>query len=108
MSTDAVKKFLDLAQSDTDLNEQMRKVVADRGEESSFELVELAAGHDCEFTATELVEYLAAGKANAELSEAELETVSGGISYLRTLLGRRANIFTPSLMTKRKKADPGS
>ena len=108
MSTDAVKKFLELAQANSELNNQMKTVVAERGEESSFELVELAASHDCEFTATELVEYLTAGKAKAELSDADLETVTGGISYLRTLLGRRANIFSPSLMTKREQSDPGS
>lgn len=48
MSTDAVKKFLELAQANSELNDQMKTVVAERGEESSFELVELAASHDCE------------------------------------------------------------
>jgi predicted ribosomally synthesized peptide with nif11-like leader len=106
MSTDAVKKFLDLAQADSGLREQVSKVVAERGEESSFELVELAATHGCEFTATELIEYVATRKAGAELSEAELEAVAGGITDIRAILGRQENFFTPNLMSKRKTADP--
>jgi hypothetical protein len=42
----------------------------------------------------------------AELSEAELETVAGGITDIRAILGRQENFFTPRLMTKRKTADP--
>ena len=106
MSTEAVTKFLELAQADAGLGDQVKAVIAERGEESSFELVELAAKHGWDFTATELIECLAAGNTNAELSDAELETVAGGISYLRTLLGRRENLFGISLLSKRKTADP--
>ncbi len=106
MSTDAVKKFLEMAQADSELRNQVSAVVAERGEESSFELVELAARFGCEFTATELVEYISKSNAGAELSEAELETVAGGITNLRTLLGRQAGFFTPSLTTKRQTSDP--
>ncbi len=51
MSTDAVKKFLELAQANSELNDQMKTVVAERGEESSFELVELAAQKPAKKTA---------------------------------------------------------
>ena len=106
MSVEAVTKFLELANSDAGLGDQVRAVIAERGEESSFELVELAAKHNCEFTATEFMECLAAGKANSELSEAELETVAGGITYLRTLLGRQSIPFNIGLTTKRQTSDP--
>lgn len=103
MSIEAVTKFLEKAHTDAALGDQVKTVIAERGEESSFELVELAAKHDFEFTATEFMQCVAAGKADAELSESELETVAGGISYLRTILGRRDNPFGTNLMNARKK-----
>jgi predicted ribosomally synthesized peptide with nif11-like leader len=106
MSTDAVKKFFQLAQQDAELLDRIKSAVAERGEESSFELVELASGYGCEFTATELVEYFATGNGGLELSEAELEAVSGGILDIRGTLGRMASILKPSLMTKRETEPP--
>jgi predicted ribosomally synthesized peptide with nif11-like leader len=106
MSTDGVKKFFELTQTDTALMDKVKATVAERGEESSFELVELAAGYDCKFTATELVEHLASGDAGVELSEAELEVVAGGVLDVRGTLGRMAKIISPSLMTKREKEEP--
>ncbi len=106
MSTEAVKKFLDLAQADSDLRDKVKTVVNERGEESSFELVELAASHGCEFTATELAEYVVSMNAGAELSEVELESVAGGIVDIRAIMGSRKSYFSPILMSKRKTADP--
>jgi predicted ribosomally synthesized peptide with nif11-like leader len=106
MSIEAVTKFLEQAQTDDALGNRVKTVITERGAESSFELVELAAKHNFEFTATELMECLAGGKVNTELSEVELENVAGGISYLRTLLGRRDNPIGSFLADKRKTADP--
>lgn len=103
MSIQAVTKFLEKAHADTALGDQVKSVIAERGEESSFELVELAAKHDFEFTATEFMQCVATGNANAELSEAELEAVAGGISYLRTILGRKDNPFGDGIMLPREK-----
>ncbi len=114
MSTEAVRKFLELAQQDADLLGKVKVAVAERGEASSFELVELAAGYGCEFTATELVEHLVGGDVGPiELSDAELEAVTGGLTGavggtmdIRTHLGRIKKTMTPDLMTKRETAEP--
>lgn len=115
MSVDAVRKFFELAHQDADLLKKVKDAVAKRGEASSFELVEIAAGYGCEFTATELVEHLVGtNAATVELSGAELETVTGGLTGtigartdIRTFLGRIEKTLTPGLMTKRE-TDPGS
>lgn len=101
MSTEAVKKFVGMALQDAELLNKLKAVVAERGEESSFEIVRMAEGYGCDFTATELVEYLAEGKTDLELSEAELETVTGGMTDVRTSLGRIKKTMSPGLMTKR-------
>ena len=106
MSAEGVKKFLELAQLDDQLMDKIMMAVTERGEEASFELVELAAGYGYEFNATELIETLASGDAGLELSEAELEAVSGGILDIRGALGRIKKTITPSLMDARKTADP--
>lgn len=110
MSSDAVRKFLELARNDADLLNKVKDAVAERGEASSFELVEIAAGYGYEFTATQLVEHLVSDSAETvELSEAELEAVTGGLTStaggttnIRTALGRIKKTITPGLMTKRE------
>ena len=102
MSSEGVKKFLELAQLDVELMDKVKTAVTERGEASSFELVEMAAGYGYEFTATELVEHLASGDAEVELSEAELEVVTGGVLDVRGTLGRIKKTIIPSLMTKRE------
>ena len=106
MGAEGVKKFLDLAQLDDQLMNKILVAVSERGEEASFELVELAAGYGYEFTATELIETIASGDTGLELSEAELEAVTGGILNIRGSLGRIQKTITPSLMTKRESEPP--
>jgi predicted ribosomally synthesized peptide with nif11-like leader len=115
MSADAVRKFLELARQDAALLGKVREAVAKRGEASSFELVEIAAEYGCEFTATELVGHLTSASAETiELSEAELEAVTGGLTSttggtadIRTTLGRIKKTMTPGLMTKRETEPDG-
>jgi len=102
MSAEAVKRFLALAQTDGELLNKVKTAVAERGEESGFEVVEIAAGYGCEFTATELAEHLAAGNLDLELSESELEAVTGGIMNVRLKGGRIKKTISPGLMATRK------
>lgn len=102
MSAHSVNEFFERAVRDPDLMEKIKAAVAERGEESSFEIVDLAAEHGFEFTATELVEHLAEGNSEVELSGAELETVTGGVTDIRSSLGRIKKTLNPGLMTNRK------
>ena len=76
--------------------------MAERGEQSELELVELAAGYGYHFDATELVEHLVHGSTGMELTEAELEAVTGGITGGDETLGRTKKTLMPGLMTKRE------
>lgn len=115
MSVDSVRKFLELAQKDTDLLNKVKGAVAERGEASSFELVDMAAGYGYRFTATELVEHLVHNNVDGvELSDAELEAVTGGLTGgiggamdIRAHLGRIKKTMTPGLMINREKEPPG-
>ena len=114
MSADSVRKFLELAHKDSELLKRIKGAVADRGEASSFELVDLAAGYGYQFTATELVEQLVGmDLEEVELSEVELEAVTGGLTSgtgspgdIRAHLGRIKKTMTPGLMTKRESEPP--
>ena len=114
MSTDSVRKFLELAHHDPELLKKIKGAVAERGEASSFELVDLAAGYGYQFTATELVEHLVGNEVEeVELSEVELEAVTGGLTggsgssgSVSAHLGRIKKTMTPGLMTKRESEPP--
>jgi len=102
MSAEAVNRFLGRVSGDPSLQTKVKSAIADRGEAAAFELVEMATELGFTFTATELGEHLAKHPGELELSEAELETVAGGL-----LMARRKD--DASLVVKRrKKEDPDS
>ena len=78
MSSDTVKDFFAKAASDTEIHEQVKKALEERGEMAPFEIVDIAAALGFTFTATELREHFASTP-EGELDDADLEAVSGGL-----------------------------
>ena len=110
MSAEAVTKFLDHVAKDNELGEEIRGIIAEREEQAAFELVDFAANRGYEFTATELRKHLAdLQQKTAELSEAELEAVAGGLmtnlgrTSIRILMGRKAFSDVRASRKRRKK-----
>ena len=96
MSAEAVNRFLGRVSGDPKLQARVKSAIAERGEAAAFELVEMATELGFSFTATELGEHLAKHPGEIELSEAELETVAGGL-----LMARRKD--DENLVVKRRK-----
>jgi len=78
MSFQAITNFFQQVAEDTDLKQTVQAALDDREEAAAFEIVDVAKAHGCDFTATELREYLAADSSDLELSEDQLEVVAGG------------------------------
>ena len=81
----AINSFFKQVGENADLKNTVAAALEDRPVAAAFEIVDIAKAHGCEFTATELREYLAADSTDAELSEEQLEAVAGGLLSLRSL-----------------------
>ena len=79
MSAEAVRRFWNDVDEDTALRQGVEALFSagDSPQASAAAIVEVAAKHGYEFTADELKQHVAANA--AELSDAELEAVSGGM-----------------------------
>ena len=85
MSFQAVTSFFELVAADSELRDLVQAALDHRAEAAAFEIADLGAERECEFTATELREYLAAQSADAELSDEQLAVVAGGVLQVRAL-----------------------
>ena len=85
MSFDAITTFFVKVQADPALHARVQAALDERGEAAAYEIVDIAAGEECSFSATELREYIAAGSPDGELSEEQLEAVAGGVLNIRML-----------------------
>ena len=81
----AVNDFFKKVGEDPELRSTVEAALIGRPIAAAFEIVDIARAHGCDFSATELREYLAAGAADAELSDQQLEAVAGGILSIRAL-----------------------
>lgn len=81
----AINSFFQQVGQSTDLRHSVETALEDRPLAAAFEIVDIARAHGCDFTATELREYLASPSPDAELSEDQLETVAGGLMFVRAL-----------------------
>ena len=94
MSADAVRRFWHDVDEDTALRHGVEALITPDNppQASAAAIVEMAAQHGYDFTVEELKQHVAA--ASAELSDAELEAVSGGIGAgkLLSLKGSMVNI----------------
>ena len=80
MSREAVEKFYETIAQDEDLQNSMREATDETG---FLDLaVQLGGDHECEFTKDELSAHMNAlqKSMDAELSDAELEQVAGGLA----------------------------
>lgn len=86
MSFQAITSFFQQVAEDPDLKDTVQAALDERAEAAAFEIVDVAKGQGCDFTATELRAYLAADSSDLELSEDQLEVVAGGgLLQVRTL-----------------------
>ena len=85
MSFHAITTFFEEVAEDSSLKQDVQTALDNRAEAAAFEIVDIAMAHGCEFTATELREYLAAQAPDIELSEDQLEAVAGGLLKVRAL-----------------------
>lgn len=81
----AINSFFQQVGQSTELRTSVEAALEDRPLAAAFEIVDIAKAHGCDFTATELREYLASESSDAELSESQLEAVAGGLLFVRTL-----------------------
>lgn len=85
MSFQAITTFFRRVGESPELRSRVQKSLDRRPEAAAFEIVDVARAHGCDFTATELREYLAAERSDLELSDEQLEAVAGGVLQLRAL-----------------------
>jgi predicted ribosomally synthesized peptide with nif11-like leader len=79
-----ITSFFKSVSEDSDLEGKVQSALDQRAEAAAFEIVRIAKDHGCDFSATELRQYLASESSDVELSEEQLEAVAGGVRYLRT------------------------
>ena len=85
MSFEAITTFFQKVESNDELRQRVQTALDDRDEAAVYEIVDIAPAEECMFSATEFREYIAAGSADGELSEKQLEAVAGGVLNLRKL-----------------------
>jgi hypothetical protein len=85
MSFQAITTFFHTVSADARLEARVRTALESRAEAAAFELVDIARAQGCDFTATELREYLVAQESDVELSEGQLDAVAGGLLQVRAL-----------------------
>jgi predicted ribosomally synthesized peptide with nif11-like leader len=99
VSNDAIRKFLEKADGETELQDRLEAALAeDKNGVASF--LEVAAESGFEFTADEFLEAMedmGMGKDGAELDDEQLEAVAGGLSFgtarMRTIASRAGHLF---------------
>lgn len=84
MSFADITTFFQKVSRDPELEEKVQTALDQRAEAAAFEIVKIGKANGCEFSATELREYLASESSDVELSEDQLEAVAGGVRYIRT------------------------
>lgn len=82
MSFADITTFFQKVAEDSELEDKVQSALDQRAEAAAFEIVRIGKDNGCEFTATELREYLASDSSDVELSEDQLEAVAGGARYL--------------------------
>jgi predicted ribosomally synthesized peptide with nif11-like leader len=85
MSFQAITTFFQKVAEDAKLERAVQAALDERAVAAAFEIVDIARAQGCDFTATELREYLARDVAGVELSEEQMGAVAGGLLKIRAL-----------------------